>query len=73
MLVLTRRLGESVLVGNNNVAVGILEIRGSQVRIGISAPPSVNIVRDELANKRADARANTCTPPISPTTPGKYF
>jgi carbon storage regulator len=72
MLVLSRRLGESVFIGND-VAVSILEIRGGQVRIGISAPPSVKIVRDELAIARADARPNTCTPPISPTTPGKYF
>lgn len=47
MLILTRRIGEGVYVGDD-VKIVILGIRGSQVRIGIEAPDDVNIVREEL-------------------------
>lgn len=47
MLVLTRKLNESIVIGNN-VKLTILEVRGDQVSIGIEAPPSVKIYRTEL-------------------------
>ena len=47
MLALTRKKGEA-LVSNNNVEVTILEIRGDQVKIGISAPKDVPIYRKEV-------------------------
>ena len=47
MLVLTRREGESVVIGDQ-VEVTILEMRGTQVRIGITAPRDVTILRKEL-------------------------
>ncbi len=47
MLALTRRKGESLVI-NNNVEVDILEIRGDQVKIGISAPKEVPIYRKEV-------------------------
>lgn len=47
MLALTRRKGESLII-NNNVEVNILEIRGDQVKIGISAPKEVPIYRKEV-------------------------
>lgn len=47
MLALTRRKGESLVI-NNNVEVSILEIRGDQVKIGISAPREVPIYRKEV-------------------------
>lgn len=47
MLALTRRKGESLII-NNNVEVSILEIRGDQVKIGISAPKEVPIYRKEV-------------------------
>ena len=47
MLVLTRRPGESIRIGDN-VYVTILEVDGSKVRIGIDAPSSVQILRSEL-------------------------
>lgn len=48
MLVLTRRTNESVLIGDQEVVIRILEIRGNRVRIGIEAPPDVSIRRDEI-------------------------
>lgn len=47
MLVLSRRIGESVVIGDD-VTVTILEIRGDIVRVGIDAPRSVAVHRAEL-------------------------
>lgn len=47
MLALTRKKGEALVI-NNNVEVTILEIRGDQVKIGISAPKDVSIYRKEV-------------------------
>jgi len=46
MLVLTRKIGEAVLIGND-VRVTIVQIRGKQVRLGIEAPPDLLILREE--------------------------
>jgi len=48
MLVLTRRVGESILVPDCQLTVKILEVRGSKVRLGITAPQSTKILREEL-------------------------
>ena len=48
MLVLTRRIGESILVPECELSVKILEVRGSKVRLGITAPHSTKILREEL-------------------------
>lgn len=55
MLILTRRVGESVIVGEN-VAVTILSIKGQQVRVGVNAPKSVPVHRKEVYERM---RANT--------------
>lgn len=47
MLVLTRKTGESIVVGNE-VVVTVLEVRGDQVRIGIKAPRSIQVHREEV-------------------------
>ena len=47
MLELTRKKGESIVV-NNNIEISILDIRGEQVKIGISAPKEVPIYRKEV-------------------------
>ena len=47
MLALTRRKGESLVI-NNNVEITVLEIRGDQVKIGISAPKEVPVYRKEV-------------------------
>jgi carbon storage regulator len=49
-LVLTRRLGESLLIGDD-IEVTIYGISGGQVRIAVSAPREVSIVRTEIAHK----------------------
>ena len=47
MLVLTRKLGESIVIGNN-MRVTVLEMQGKQIRLGIEAPPEVSVHRGEV-------------------------
>jgi carbon storage regulator len=49
MLILTRRTGESIQVGDD-IEISVLEIRGNQVRLGINAPSDVLVLRAELAD-----------------------
>lgn len=48
MLVLSRKIGEKVVIGNG-IVVTVLEVKGRQVRLGFQAPPNVPIWRGELA------------------------
>jgi carbon storage regulator len=50
MLVLSRKPGESILIGDN-IEVKIIDVQGDQVRIGISAPRDVTILRKELMDE----------------------
>jgi carbon storage regulator CsrA len=52
VLVLTRKVGESLLIGDG-IRVRILEIRGKQVRLGIDAPADVVVLRDEIHQRLA--------------------
>jgi carbon storage regulator len=47
MLILTRRVGETVMIGDE-VTVTILGVKGNQVRVGINAPKSVAVHREEI-------------------------
>ncbi len=47
MLILTRRIGETLMIGDD-VSVTILGVKGNQVRIGINAPKSVAVHREEI-------------------------
>jgi len=47
MLILTRRVGETLVIGDD-VTVTVLSVRGNQVRIGVNAPKSVTVHREEI-------------------------
>ena len=47
MLILTRRVGETVMIGNE-VTVTVLGVKGNQVRIGVNAPKDVAVHREEI-------------------------
>ncbi len=63
MLVLTRRANQSIVIGRD-VTVTVLEIRGDQVRLGITAPRSVSVHREEvwLELERANREAASPAP-----------
>jgi len=50
MLILTRRVGESLIIGDD-VVVNILGVKGNQVRIGVDAPKEVPVHREEIYDK----------------------
>ncbi|CAM5431523.1 carbon storage regulator CsrA [Leifsonia shinshuensis] len=54
MLVLTRKAGERVLIGDD-IVVTILDVRGDGVRIGIDAPRGIRIQRDEVVKAVSEA------------------
>jgi carbon storage regulator len=47
MLILTRRVGETLMIGND-VTVTVLGVKGNQVRVGINAPKNVAVHREEI-------------------------
>ena len=61
MLVLSRRVGESIVVGDD-VTVTVLEVRGDVVRIGINAPRSIAVHREELLRELEAANKESASP-----------
>ena len=61
MLVLARRVGESIVIGEGDkqVVVTVQQIKGSQVRLSLQAPPAVRIWRAELRPLPEDKNAGT--------------
>ena len=47
MLILTRRVGESLMIGDE-VTVTVLGVKGNQVRLGVNAPKNVSVHREEI-------------------------
>jgi len=47
MLILTRRIGEAIIIGDN-VGINILGIKGNQIKIGIDAPQEISVHREEI-------------------------
>jgi carbon storage regulator len=47
MLILTRRIGEAVIIGDE-ISVTVLSINGTQVRVGVNAPKKVSVHREEV-------------------------
>jgi len=73
MLILTRRAGETVVIGEE-VTVTVLGVKGNQVRIGINAPREVAVHREEIFQriKREEANGNGACAGDDPESPALY-
>ena len=65
MLVLSRRIGEEIVIADH-VRLRILDVQGKRVRVGISAPESIAVHRDEIQRKRLEfePRAESTLQPV---------
>ena len=72
MLVLTRKLGENIRIGDT-VKITVLEVRSGQVKLGIEAPPEVKVHREEIYARiqEENRRAASGQPPGPAAEPGK--
>jgi carbon storage regulator len=72
MLILTRRVGETVMVGQD-ITVTVLEVKGNQVRLGINAPKNVAVHREEIFERikaeQGSGRASDAKEPPSLNAP----
>ncbi len=71
MLIITRRAGEKMMIGDD-IVVEIMEIVGNQVRVGIQAPQSVRVYREEIwrAVQEENSAAASDAPATLPLAPG---
>src|SRR5436305_5196389 len=62
VLVLTRRANQSIMIGHE-IVVTVLEVRGDQVRLGIKAPRSIDVHREEIFAQLQQANRDAVKPP----------
>lgn len=68
MLILTRRVGESVVIGED-VTVTVLGVKGNQVRIGINAPKNVAVHREEIFERIKSGQGASSAAADEPASP----
>ena len=61
MLILTRRVGESLVIGDD-VTITVLGVKGNQVRIGVKAPRDVSVHREEIMNRIQEESGQVAEP-----------
>jgi carbon storage regulator len=67
MLILTRKVGEMIRIGDD-VTIRVLEVRGSQVRLGVEAPAEIRIFREEVYRAMQEEQAAQPLPARKPET-----
>jgi carbon storage regulator len=68
MLVLTRKVGEDIIIGDN-VRITIVSVHGDKVRVGIEAPRDVTVDRQEIHERRKQAAAPAVLAVVSGSLP----
>ena len=68
MLILTRRVGETLMIGDE-VTVTVLGVKGNQVRIGINAPKDVSVHREEIYERIKNEKAGAAGEEVSTPAP----
>lgn len=66
MLILTRRVGETLVIAEN-IEITVLGVKGGQVRIGVKAPRDVTVHREEIVERIKRGDEYTPTNPTTPT------
>lgn len=66
MLIITRKPGEKIMLGDD-VTIEVIEVSGSSVRIGIAAPRSVPVYREEIWASVKNDRGGPAVPPAEPS------
>ena len=64
MLALSRKANESIIIGND-IEITILEVKGEQVKIGISAPKSVPVYREEVYRQIKESNKEAATDAVT--------
>ncbi|MDR1057931.1 MAG: carbon storage regulator CsrA [Treponema sp.] len=66
MLILSRKINEKIMIGDE-ISISIIEIRGDQVRLGVDAPKTVKVFRQEVFDAiRAENQAAAASTPVFP-------
>jgi carbon storage regulator len=60
MLILTRRVGETLMIGDE-VTVTVLSVKGGQVRLGVNAPKAIEVHREEIYQRIQEERTKKAT------------
>lgn len=71
MLILTRRIGETIMVGDD-VSITVLGVKGNQVRVGVNAPKSIAVHREEIYRRIKDEGATQAERPTIRTEPTPF-
>jgi len=58
MLILTRRVGEAIVINGEEIKVMVLGVKGNQVRLGVSAPEDVSVHREEVYERIEKEKIN---------------
>jgi len=71
MLILTRRVGETVMIGND-VTVTVLGVKGNQVRVGINAPKTIAVHREEIYERIKREQEGNVDNDAEPESPAEF-